>query len=56
MRRFLYKALGITLMGLMLASPLMYAQGGKKGGKGGGGRSGGRKKSGSRKGRGGNSD
>lgn len=48
MRRFLQKALGVTLMGLMLASPLMYAQGGKKGGKG-GGRGGARKKSGSRK-------
>jgi hypothetical protein len=50
MRRFLQKTLGVALMGVMLATPLMLsAQGGKKGGKGGGGRGGGRKKSGSRK-------
>lgn len=54
MRRFLQKTLGIVLMGCLLASPLMYGQGGKKGGRGGGGRGGARKKPGTRKKGGGN--
>jgi hypothetical protein len=54
MRRFFQKTLGIVLMGALLASPLMYGQGGKKGkGGGGGGRGAGKKRSG-KKGRGGN--
>ena len=44
MRRLLQKTLGVALMGLMLASPLMLSAQGRKGGKGGGGRGAGRKK------------
>jgi len=50
MSSFLKKTLGLLLMGMLLATPVMYGQRGKKGGGGGrGGRGGAGKRPGTRK-------